>query len=105
MRQNQTVNEWEQLLFNAELGRRYHIKRSDFFYFWHHMNLASNLVFGGIAFATILLNKADKYSLTVIGLLSVCNILSLVFRWAEKAEKHKSLYRRYLIQLSHIKGK
>ena len=82
------------LRFDIGKSQRYHQYRSGFFSTLNDVSVAASLMAGSAVMAQVI--KYNEYLVLGSGLVVVAaSVLSLVFKWSDKARLHEGLYRRY----------
>jgi len=91
----ETLNEWDSLLFDVRRSIRYHSKRAGWFEFCGKTATAF-AVFVSAGAITALLKQCEWLSITASALVALSSIISLVFGWSQREHLHTDIKRKFL---------
>jgi len=91
----ETLNEWDNLLFSVRRSIRYHSKRAAWFEFWYKFATATAIFFSASSVAALIKQWGDVAIAASI-FVAFFSTISLVFGWSQKERLHTDLKRKFI---------
>jgi len=93
--EEESIAEWDCLLFDVRRSIRYHSKRAGWFEFWCKSATAF-AIFVSAGAITALLSQNATLSIISSALVAFFSIVSLVFGWSQREHLHTDLKRKFI---------